>query len=184
MSKIKPVTDFENAKKSWDKIFVSTDPFTWPFQDTIEDYLLFYPADGFELTKKQYKATLKAAEKIGDNKFYFSVVEAEEDIFKEKEILNTNIHWLCENPDYKEYLSIVTIPLECGLFSWGGNWGMLISHEDHAVVGGSKVFIDELRKEYPDWRKDREELFNYWKLNPHGDDGSWIKIFEQPYWIK
>ena len=180
MSKVMPVTNFERSKQRWNSLFKSSDPFIWPFQDKIKDYLFFYPTDGFALSEKQYKATLKAAEKIGDNTFYFSVVEAEEDIFKEKDILDRNIHWLCENPDFEEYLSIVTFPLECGLFSWGGNWGMLISHEDHALVGGTQKFIDALKKEYPDWIKDREKMFHDWKHNPESfGNTDWLKLFEE-----
>jgi hypothetical protein len=140
MSKVNPVTDFDGAKRCWDQIFISTDPYIWPFQERIKDYIFFYPTDGYALEEEQYKATLQAANKIQDNTFYFSVVEAEEDIFREKDILDRNIHWLCENPDFNEYFDIVNIPLECGLYSKGGKWGMLISKDMHALVGGTKFF--------------------------------------------
>jgi len=175
MSKTNPVIDFESAKNSFERIFISTDPFAWPFHERIKDYIFFYPTEGYALTKKQYVAIMRAAEKLEDNTFYHSVVEAEDDIVNEKDILDRNIHWLCENPDYKEYFSIVTFPLECGLYSEKGNWGILISQEEHAIVGGTNSFMDELRKKYPDWKKDREELFRFWKNNPNGN---WINIFE------
>ena len=179
MSKIIPVTDFERLKQTWNNLFKSNDPFAWPFQEKIRDYLLFYPTDGFALTKKQYNATLTAANKIGDHKFYFSVVECEIGFHGNQEFWGEDIPWLCENPDFKEYLSISNIPLECGLFSWNGKWGILISHEDHALIGGKREFIDILKKEYPDWRKDRKELFHYWKNNPEEvGNADWIKIFE------
>ena len=42
--------------------------------------------------------------------------------------------------------------VETALVSESGRWGMLISHEDHAVVGGSRGFIDRLTAEFPSLR--------------------------------
>jgi hypothetical protein len=49
------------------------------------------------------------------------------------------------------------------LISKNGRWGMLISDDDHAVVGGSSLFIDTLAAVFPT----RSDLLEYGWIDEH-----------------
>ena len=126
--------------------------------------MIFYPTKGYHLSEKQYKAMAAAAIASGDEGFIVSIIEGEGDIVARGE------HWWCEYPTYTEYLSLPLV-LENAIYSKNATWGMMISHEDHAVIGGDEKFVDTLRAAYPEWRIDIQELTRFWKDNPNG---SWV----------
>jgi hypothetical protein len=55
--------------------------------------------------------------------------------------------------------------LETALISSTGRWGVLISHEDHAVVGGAQTFVETLAAEFP-------SLPGFDRQN---DEGEWVE---------
>lgn len=75
-------------------------------------------------------------------------------------------HWRGQNCSHDEYTSIVnhSFPLiNNALYSESGKWGILISHEFHAIIGCTKEFWEEFEKHYPQWRKDYHDFIAYWE---------------------
>jgi len=149
---------------AWKGAFRSNDPFSWPFGEDMEMGRIFYPTDSFHLTRPQYSALLASIHGIGEAGFYMSVVESEGLVFLER----SWGHWTCDMPSYEEY-SAIDLCLESALYSRNGNWGILISHEMHAIIGGSKSFIGALDKKYLDWAEDLLQFEDYWFGNPNRD---------------
>lgn len=164
LEKIKPFEDLTKIYKHWKTIFVSDDPFSNPFTNCIKERLVIYPTNGYYLTKDQYDAITKASIALEETGFFISITEYEE------KFVQQNSNWWCEYPSYENYLKIV-IPLENSLFSINSSWGVLISHEDHAIVGGTNKFIQVFKNYYPKWVTDIFALREAWSNNP---ESSWI----------
>jgi hypothetical protein len=156
MKAIKSFNDIKLLRQNWSRIFTTNDPFRDPFQSTVQAKLLFYPTYGYHLTKEQYTAIVRAAQSIGIPHCYISVIEYDGDFFSKGQ------HWKCYFPKYDEYISIPLV-LENALYADGGVFGMLLSHEDHAILGGSSIFVNSLKKYYPNWRKERQTIKMEWQ---------------------
>jgi len=159
------------ASVAFSKIFRSEDPFDEPFQDEIEERELLWPVY-YDLTDgdpgdKLLTAIIDAARTIGDSEVFFSVLErppASEQ--------NRPYHWvipLMELPTYRQ-LSYPLV-LENTLYSPKGLWGIMVSQEEHALVGGTRPFMTAFRSKYPrvktgvesfiELLKERKEQFNF-----------------------
>lgn len=147
-----------SLKKIWESLFVSDNPFEWPFSSDIESRMLFYPTEGYHLTETQYSAIRGAAKRVGDKGFLISIIEGQGEVFDRGE------HWWCEFPPYEEYLRIPLV-LENTHYSKSGCWGIIISHEDHAFIGGKGEFMKEVRDRYSNWQKDWDEFQAFWEDN-------------------
>ena len=145
--------EMEFIRNYFKKIFKSNNPFSQMFQQDVTDRLLIYPVDGTYLDELQFTALIETIKAIGESGFYISEVEAEPDPFillKDNEMYHP-AHWVCDFPiSFDEYRDL-TIVLDNALFSRNGKWGMLISNEGHAVLGGTVEFINHYRQLYPSW---------------------------------
>lgn len=154
---IEPVKekDKKNLIKMWRPIFRTDDPFQYPFQERVQESMLFWETEGSALSELQYDVLCKAIKAIGEEGFIITETE-----MKKKFLLEGN-SWWCRFPLYRDYIWM-GIGIENALYSAKGTWGLIISHEDHAIVGGSSEFISVLKKEYPRWKQDLEDLKEYW----------------------
>ncbi len=161
MDTIQKLCEPQFLGETYGRIFISDDPFGWPFAERIKSGMLFYPTAGYHLSKSQYNAVVAAAKANGDEGFIVSVVEGE------GEIIGRGESWWCKYPNYEDYLGLPLV-LENAIYSKRGSWGIMISHEDHAIIGGSAGFVEMLRAGYPEWREDVQKLTEVWKDNPCG----------------
>lgn len=151
------------AARAWSQVFKSTDPFGWPFEDAISSGRLLYPTDGCHLFADQLQALRFAALEAGDSACYLAVVEGKATLAgsDEERVYALNLD------DFDGY-SQLNLTLENAIFSASGSWGLLISHEMHAVIGGARSFIaafdeidlaaEEQWKEFKEeWRADRHK---------------------------
>lgn len=159
------------------KIFKTNNPFGQMFQQDVTSRLLIYPTDGTYLDDLQFNALLETVKVIGESGFYISEVEAEPDpfILKNDNEIYHPAHWICDFPtNFDEYRDL-TIVLDNALFSREGKWGMLISNEGHAVLGGTVEFINQYKKLYPSWSNcfiEFEKMCNY-NRNKYNTDLYW-----------
>jgi hypothetical protein len=139
------------AVAAFHKIFAigmaSVDVYGEPFRADLPARTILYPVDP-ELDGDQLDALAMAAEVVGDEGFYVSLVG-----FDEAETLDC--HWyvpLCELASYDalEPCSIGGLTHDNALYSPSGRWGMLISLEEHAIVGGTPDFLERLLSDYPE----------------------------------
>lgn len=162
--------DLLRFREAFNLVFKSRNPFGEMFQDRIFERLLLYPTYGTYLDEVQFNAIMKSAEKVGDKSCYISEVEAEPDCFilpDDNEIYHP-AHWECSlSSEFQEYRDL-TLVLNNAIFSEKGTWGVLISHEDHAVLGGSAVFVNEFKRNYPRWSDsltEFESMLNHNRTN-------------------
>lgn len=156
------------VRSAWAHVFRSNDPFAWPFQPQFTTGCIFYPTDGYHLTEQQFLAIGHALKQTGETGFLISVVESEGLAFLDRDWG----HWVCESPSYEEYCRL-PITLENAIFSREGLWGVLISHEMHAVIAGSTVFMSALAGEYRSWSEDFCLLREAWSGNPNA---GWLEV--------
>jgi hypothetical protein len=167
-SGVRELADGSQVRRAFDRVFASTDPFDYPFRPAVEASLVFYPTEGYHLSQVQYAAVVAAAHATGEPAFFVSVVEYSGDWVERGQ------HWLCDALGYEAYRSI-ELTLENALYSASGGWGLVLSQEQHALVGGSREFVRRVQASYPAWQKCWSELLHEWAGNPNG---SWLSKVE------
>lgn len=164
MSAALETTNLSAIRSAWEQVFQSNDPFTWPFQPQFATGRIFFPTDGYHLTKQQFLAVGAALEQTGETGYFLSVVESEGLSFLDR----SWGHWVCESLTYEDYCQL-PLTLENALYSREGHWGVLISHEMHAVIGGSTEFTAALSGQYREWASDLRLLKEAWSGNSNAD---------------
>ncbi|MGJ0909516.1 hypothetical protein [Clostridium botulinum] len=161
------IDEFENSFK---KIFKNNNPFGEVFQYKIQEGLILCPTEGYFLTKRQFTALLVTLDEIGDKEVIISIVEYDDNYFKDSE------HWLINSKiEFNDYINM-PIYLENAIYSKNGEWGILISHEEHAVIGGTSEFLNKFKNNYLEWRKDIDNFNQMWEKNKmiYDSDITWI----------
>lgn len=170
---IREIDGTEELKSAWRRIYASEDSFTWPFQATLTSGRIFYPTDGYYLTREQFSSLVLAAQQPENQRFAISLMEGASFDTKSEDLpssLGTG-HWLCTSPTYSEYRALPLV-LENGIYSTRGGWGVLVSQEMHAIVGGNNAFVEKIGRGYSTWAEDLRELRRTWD----GDSRSgWVE---------
>jgi len=147
------------------KIFKNTDPFGRMFNDSIIQKILLCPTNGYYLSKEQFYAVMNTSKSLGERSFY--LYELEDWILENKD-KKSNYSFghgeLSNEISYEKYKNL-KIVLENALYSTSGNWGVIISHEDHAVMGGTDYFIELFKEAYPQWEQELNNFIKMWKDN-------------------
>lgn len=160
-----------NMQNAFGKVFQTNDPFGEMFQLCIQEKQILCPTDGYYLSREQFKALQDTLVALGEEKAYLSEVEADE-CFSD----NSCSHWeLSVTDPYEEYLKLPVI-LENSLYSLNGTWGILISQEEHAVIGGTREFMVKYKEYYTDWFKGESNFRQKWEYNKknYKSDLSWF----------
>lgn len=160
-------TDLSAIRLAWEHVFLTNDPFTWPFRQEFPVGHVFYPTDGYHLTKPQFGAIREALKQVGETGFFLSIVESEGLSFLDRRWG----HWVCENLSYEDYIQL-PLSLENCICSRRGDWGILVSHEMHALVAGSQEFLTAIAEQYQGWPNDLRQLREAWSGNPNA---SWLE---------
>ena len=157
----------EVASATWNRVFRNMNPFGWPFSSSINSGRVIFPTDGYFLAQEQFDALAKSAQKINESSCYLVMTEG----LDEMSVNMSQEIYLIDFNDYLGYAGI-DLPLENSLFSMTGAWGVMVSHEMHAVIGGDYDFISHYnevdRLKYEQW----EEFKEQWKGEEHG---GWLK---------
>ena len=157
-------TNLAAIRPAWELVFCSNDPFTWPFRPQFASGRIFYPTDGYHLTEQQFLAIGEALRQTGETGFFISIVESEKLSFLDR----SWGHWVCERLSYEEYCQL-PLSLETAIYSRKGRWGVLISHEMHAMIAGSAEFMAAVSGEYQEWANDLRLLQEAWSGNPNAN---------------
>jgi len=140
-------------REAWNAVFAGRDPFVDSLQQDLKRCGLFFPTDGYHLTDEQFRAVMSAARAVGDSQFVVSEVEYAGDFFRRGR------HWLCPVDEFASYVELPLV-LENAVYSPAGKWGLLVSHEQHAIVGGVGSFCRAAK--YEGWERDRAALLSAW----------------------
>ena len=121
-----------------DRILAELDAFGAPFADGGAERALLFPVP-IELEPGQIAALRAAARAVGDETIFMEEIETsrEEERF-----------WELSSDDGAPYV-VADAWLDTALFSPAGAWGMIVSHEDHAVLGGPPEFMRMVAAEFP-----------------------------------
>lgn len=161
-------------QKAFQNVFKTNDPFGEMFQNYIGERLILCPIEGYYLTEKQFVALVNTVTALDENKIYVSEVESEE-CFSTKGCK----HWAMPIPTgYDEYFHL-PIVLENSIYSVNGKWGILISHEEHAVIGGTQEFVSKFKNYYTEWEKGLGNFYDKWEYNKKHYNSSieWLPKF-------
>lgn len=173
---IEPTTNTKRLREAFYRIFKSRDPFEPTSQEAFPLRVVLYPTDVYYLTGEQFGALMGALHDCGEREFFVSMVESE----PEARNWNTdeNRHWVCKEPSFDEYMNIELF-LENAIYSSSGSWGILISHEHHALLVCHSSFWKAFQKRYPNWEQDQIEFINNWYTNEKetGCDIGWLNPF-------
>jgi len=170
LQEIRPHAWEQEYAAGFRSVFRNVDPFNAPFSDTVESKALLYPV-AYVLDRAEFVAVFQAASAVGDAAICASVVEGRVPVPR-------GPHWRLEHWEYDEYRELQDLGvLENALYSPTGKWGLLVSHEQHALVGGSAVFVSALAKTFPDFEGSIDRFLAFWRENEvrHNSDTTWIK---------
>lgn len=161
------------------RVFAREDPWHEPFADGVEVRRLLYPIySGLrDLDYPLRDALVSVANGLGEDRFYLSIIERPPP--ESKWSWRQDWHWYVPLSEIADYASLnYAFAVDHVLYSPGGRWGLMKSHEDHALLGGEAVFFEAMREAIPgfdnigqvqhflsDWR--------YYKTE-YGADVSWI----------
>lgn len=153
--------NISELKKIFSKVFINNDPFGRMFNSSISEKIILYPTDGYYLSKKQFFALINTMRILGETTFFLSEIEGK--VFFNESTSDQHLEFSIDT-QYAEYERNIII-FENALYSTQGAWGILISHEQHAVLGGHKEFMEVFKRFYPDFMKDQINFikyFEYW----------------------
>lgn len=143
-------------------VFRSADPFDEPFQDDIAQRLIFYPT-WYELEDADYAALAESAASLGETSAFISLIEG----YKGEHFEQWD-HWLIDlHPrpyHYLGQLGWLTL-MENAIYSVNGSWGILISHEQHAVIGGANLFMETFKRQAAGAEDQVQEFLSTWRNN-------------------
>jgi hypothetical protein len=133
-----------SVKTAFDSVFKNVNPYGKPFQPKIHSRLLLYNYR-WSLDKPWLDPVIKAIEVMGEQGFYVTVFSR-----LEIEDLPKNYgHWYVPINEVNQYGSKV-FSQESAIYSVSGQWGIVCSDYDHALLGGTQLLVDEIQKSVPD----------------------------------
>jgi hypothetical protein len=133
-------------------VFAAADPFDTPFTERVPHRMLLYPVD-YELSQEQLEIVSIAARALGDDGFYLALLEGTES--------DRNGQWLLKIGDVQGYLDVAPAQ-ENAIFSPAGRWGLIFSHESHALLGSCRRFIEVFRQHL--WRSEADQTLDFLQL--------------------
>lgn len=166
----------ERALMALQSIFASVDPFEGDFTSSVESKLLLYPTEGYMLTSAQFDAIRFAAVQRGAPLAFLSITELIPDLsFDSIDTWQLDLNDVSYS-DYRGLRDSGPVVLENAIYSADGLWGVSISQDFHAIVGGSDGFIHAFSNAAPDELNGVEGFLQAWRRNRDdiGSDLSWI----------
>ena len=163
VSKVSDPQHLAAARAAFHAVFRNPDPFEEPFQARIPERLILYPIS-YQLDEQEYAAVAAAASAVGELTAFLTLTENSEGLpFEELR------HWHIDL-GYHPYEALLStegwVPfMENAIYSTNGLWGLIISHEDHAVIGGPPRFIEGITRNLPDVGGQIREFLATWKDN-------------------
>jgi hypothetical protein len=133
------------AKPIYQKVFTGNNAFDQPFSQEISEKVILYPVD-YYLEQPFLDALVKAAS-IEDIGCYLTLLQVDIQEFNEPIQAYLKLDELIDA--YISGSMPVDLFTDYSLFSAKGLWGCMVSHEDHAVLGGSNLFMKVIRENIP-----------------------------------
>jgi hypothetical protein len=134
--------DIRALKHVSSEVFENLDAYSVEFTPAIECRFVLFPVDHYHLTRDQFAALGQAAEALRDDSAYLFDVEqwtrfGWETQRREFWRLSLDDHAAYEDPPADANIVI----MQNAIVSISGKWGIVISDENHAIVGGPEQFV-------------------------------------------
>jgi hypothetical protein len=173
MNKILDRLELDQTLAAFRSVFLNPDPFKPCFQPAVEERVLFYPTAGFILDERQFRAVAAAASLLEERHAVVTLTE----FLTDTTFLNVD-SWRIDLSSWTNYQHLRDkgpILVENAIYSPSGAWGVLVSQEFHAIVGGKKAFITFLQECLP-MSVYATDFLQCWKGNAQriDSDTSWI----------
>ena len=173
-ARLKVPEEVAEAKNAFGRVFRSADPFDQPFVSEVRRKRILFPVP-YELDQRRLSAILTAAKGLGEEKAYVSLIEGCDDDFEARE------HWSVDLTLelYPSLRATGWFPLmENAVYSQRGTWGLIVSHEQHAVLGGRERFAEVLSETLGQAEADVPEFLETWKANRERlqSDVAWVPV--------
>jgi hypothetical protein len=148
------------AKPVYEHVFATGNPFESPFTSVLESRMILFPVH-YMMETSLARAITKASAQLNENSFYLSVLERPTD-----EEHDRPYHWHIGFSEFEQYRSLgYPFVLENAVYSDRGTWGLMFSHERHAVLGGPAEFVQVVAQELPKLTDQVENFVETWKKN-------------------
>ena len=182
----RPLTESEYEREAKDlfwTVFQSEDPYGEPLSPAMTHRVILCPYQ-YELEPNELRALAAAIRAVGDSGFYYSVTERPSDP-RVPDLRSGYWHWYVPLEDLEAYHDRVrTPPFENALYSPTGQWGIIFSDEQHAVVGGNRVFIDTLlaglSTSWEEQAREFVDICRYWRDHYHTPVLEWLQTLLVP----
>ena len=157
------------TRTSFARVFAGTDPSRDVFTSSIPSRRLLYPL-AYLLDEAEFLAVSLASKALGEESMLLSVVEEFDGNDGEKAR-----HWELGH-SFADYCHLPEVGvLENAIYSPQGSWGLMISSEQHALLGGNAEFVETVIRQHTKWRES-EAQFRVdweWKAENYAVDISW-----------
>lgn len=155
------------------QVFASLDPFGTPFSEHVTERAVLYPIDATLENEEDYLGALgSAADAVEDPDIFVTSTELTYPSGRGYET------WFVPKL-LRDSLRTLPLPaLETAYYGSRGTWGLLVSHEFHAVVGGSKDFVDGFFSQLTRTEAQMQhDLVQEWQRNRvrFGSDTEWLE---------
>jgi len=158
-------------------VFISSDAFDAPFDPGVEARAVLYPVTGYHLSRDQFDALSAAAADVGEDRA--TCVLTDPELRQVISPARPRVEFALAEYEAYRALTFGPIPLlgENAIMSAAGAWGVLISQEGHALIGGPRTFLDSFSRAYPRGLAADEAAFvAAWERNAAsiGSETSWV----------
>ncbi|OMD34715.1 hypothetical protein BSK56_33480 [Paenibacillus borealis] len=179
MKKIAEIEAIKNLERNFVKVFKNNDPFANCFTDNIQAKLLLFPTDGYYLQEEQFYVLRQAISHFGEDDFFISEIEGDSFSKSLSSGSYEHSHWVGATSSTFDDYTDIPIVIENAIYSTCGNWGVIISHEGHAVLGGNAELIEQVQSLYPEHVTCKQKFIEYWEYNrrEYNSNINWVNEF-------
>jgi hypothetical protein len=134
-------------------IFQTAKEVIYPTDISTKSYLIFYPTEGYHLSKKQYNLFMNAISKLGLLK---NTMNLDIEFIDDSENVNEDEIRSLTNLDYAKYEDITLLFENC-IIDEELRWSICIYQDYWGIIYGSKPLLDELLQKY-DFKYDLKQF--------------------------
>ena len=156
-------------------LVTSFDLFNNPFRPEIPFRILLYPIDGFLLTRHQFDALGATSLTYSDTNGLCVITESLNIETPEEAVKSYSVN-LQNYSSYRHLADSGCVLEENALLPESGSWIVLVSQEDFAVLGCSRLFYTKFSAYYPGAAGDLAKFITAWERNSKciESDISWL----------
>jgi hypothetical protein len=148
---IEDVSELATVRAALGSVFRETNCFGQPLKSNTEGALAF-PDGLYSPTTEQFDRLALAASRLDETDAYIAVTEGTGSPSDIELVWRFDLRESPYGALNQHHTDVWAPALENAIFSTNGSWGIVFSQEDHAVLGGSKLFVSNFASRFPQER--------------------------------